>query len=236
MLSFSSFNAFGSANLNVGQSHVPVWLGKVQPVPVGGTLDKTFVASGMLLNAGFPVKLAGKIITPFYGWEVVSFTAAVGSGTTDTLVIRPLMIGGIKVLPAVDDLIQKVGSTFAATGKAGAVASISEITEEGATKGCYTITILHSATIDTPSAGDVVTLSSAVSAGSSKSLKVQPNGYLYNDIYLGALEGDADAYTLAASGAVVMYHPTGLLVELTPAAAVKAQMAAAVPGVYQHLV
>ena len=235
MPTFSSFNAYGSESNQIGQSHVPVWLGKVQPVPVGGNLASAYLKKGLLLGAGFPIKYDSKVITPFVGWEVVSFTGATGSETVDTIVIKPAVLGGVTIIPAVADLIQKVGSTFAATGKAAAVASITLITE-GTNAGCYTVTVLHSATIDSVSAGDVLAISSAVSAGSSKSLKVQPNAYLYNDIYLGNLD-DSDAAvtakTIAATGAVVKFHSTGLLVDLTESAAVKAQMAAAVPGVLQ---
>lgn len=231
MPKFSSFNAFGSASNNVGQSHIPVWLGVVTPVPVGGTLDKAYAQKGFFLGAGAPVELASKIIKPFFAWEVVSFSAGDGSTvTTDSIIIKPA-----PTVPAVGDFIMKVGSSFTATGKAAAVASIDLLTS-GDNEGCYEVKVAHSATVDSLSAGDAISLSSAAAAGSSKSLAVKPNGYLYNDIYFGDLDGDADSYTIAATGAVVKYHHEGLLVELTPSSAVKAQMAAAVPGVLQVLV
>lgn len=232
MPKFSTFNAFGSASNEVGQSHVPVWLGVVTPVPVGGTLDKAYAKKGFFLGAGAPVELTGKIIKPFLAWEVVAFTAGDGSTvTTDSIVVKD--VNG--AVPAVEDMIMKVGSTFAATGKAAEVVSVDLLTS-GDNAGCYEIKVSHAATVDSVSAGDAIALSSAASAGSSKSLAVKPNGYLYNDIYFGDLDGDADAYTIAATGAVVRYHHEGLLVELTPSAGVKAQMAAAVPGVLQVLV
>lgn len=231
MPNFSSFNAFGSESLEIGQSHIPVWLGFPGAVPVGGTLDKAYAVKGLLLGAGFPVNLTGKIITPFIGWEVVSMETV---STDDVITIKPTVLGEVTVLPAVGDYIQKVGSTFAATGKAAAVTAVTALT--GADAGKYTVTVVHSATIDSVSAGDVIAISSAAAAGSSKSLKVQPNGYLYNDIYFGNLGGDKDTYTIAATGAVIQFHSEGLLVELTPSAAVKAQMKAAVPGVLQVLV
>jgi hypothetical protein len=229
MPKFSSFNAFGSEKLTVGQSHIPVWLGVVGPVPVGGTLDKAYAITGALYGAGTPVELNEKVIKPFISWEVVSLTAG---ESNDTIIVKPNASG---IVPTTSDFIQKVGATFAATGKAAAVASCTPLTS-GDNAGCYQIEVLHSATIDSVSAGDAIALSAATAAGSSKSLAVKPNGYLYNDIYFGALEGDADAYTIAATGAVVKFHADGLLVELTPSAAVKAQMAAAVPGVLQVLV
>ena len=228
MPTFSSFNAFGSESLNAGQSHVPVWLGFVGPVPVGGTLDKAYARKGFFLGAGAPVNLTGKIIKPFFAWEVVSLTAG---DSKDTIVVKPNNGNA----PAVGDFIQKVGATFAATGKAAEVTDSALLTE-GTNAGCYEIKVAHSATIDSVSAGDAIAISSATAAGSSKSLANQPNGYLYNDIYFGALDGDKDTYTLAATGAVVMFHHEGLLVELTPSAPVKAQMKAAVPGVLQVLV
>lgn len=231
MPKFSTFNAFGSETFDMGQSHTPVWLGPVAPVPVGGTLDKAYAKAGFKLGAGAAVQLKSKIITPFIAWEVVSFTAAVSPATEDSIVIKPAVFGGAEIVPAANDLIMKVGSTFAATGKAAVVASITALT--GSDAGKYEIKVLHSATIDSVSEGDLIALSSAAAAGSSKSLAVIPNGYLYNDIYMGALEGDADTYTIAATGAVVKFHKYGLLIDLTSAAEVKAQMAAAVPGVLQ---
>ena len=227
MPNFSSFNAFGSESLETNQSHIPVWLGVVGPVPVGGTLDKAFAKPGFLLGAGAPVNLTNKIITPFVAWEVVSNTA---SGSNSVIVVKAAEFGGVEIAPAADDLDQKVGATFAATGKAAVVASVSALTGEDA--GKYEITVV-TVNIDSVSAGDFIALSAATTAGNGKSLKNQPNGYLYNDIYFGNLGGSANEYTLAATGAVVMYHHDGLLVELTPSAPFKDAMKAAVPGVLQ---
>lgn len=225
MPKFSTFNAFGSGSKEVGQSHVPVWLDFVGPVPVGGTLDPAYAAPGFFLRAGAPVELTDKIIKPFISWEVVAFSQ---DDTYDSIIIKPTD----GALPAVGDIIQKVGATFSAKGKAAQVVSV----EENDGNGEYVVQVAHSATIDSASEGDAIALSSATSAGSSKSLAVQPNGYLYNDIYLGDLDWSDGEYTLAATGAVVMYHHGGLLVELTPSAPVMAQMKAAVPGVLQVLV
>ena len=230
MPNFSTFNAFGSESLETNQSHIPVWLGVVGPVPVGGTLDKAFAKPGFHLGAGAPVNLTDKIITPFVAWEVVSSTA---SSSNLVIVVKAAEFGGVEIAPAANDLVQKVGATFAATGKAAKVDSVSALTGEDA--GKYEITVV-SANIDSVSAGDFIALSAATTAGTGKSLKNQPNGYLYNDIYFGNLGGSANDYTLAATGAVVMYHHDGLLVELTPSAPFKDAMKAAVPGVLQVLV
>ena len=233
MPKFSSFNAFGSESYEIGQSHIPVWLGVVTPVPVGGTLAKAYAQKGLRLGAGYPINLASKELTPFVGFEVVAFTAGDGTSvTTDSIILKAAVLGGVSIVPAVGDVIQKLGSTFAATGKAAVVTAVDLLTT-GDNKGCYEVKVAHSATVDTPSAGDIITFSAATEAGSDKSIAVQPNGYLYNDIYFGELSGDADSYTLAATGAVVKFHSEGLLVELTESALVKDQMAAAVPGVLQ---
>ena len=230
MPKFSSFNAFGSESIETNQSHMPIWLGVVGPVPVGGTLDKAYAKPGFLLGAGAPVNLTDKIITPFIAWKVVSTSTA----DSNTIIkVEAAEFGGAEIIPAEGDFVQKVGATFAATGKAAAVASVEALTGDDA--GKYNITVA-TANIDSVSAGNYLAISAATAAGTGKSLKAQPNGYLYNDIYFGNLGGSANDYTLAATGAVVMFHHDGLLVELTPSAPFKDAMKAAVPNVLQVLV
>lgn len=218
-----SFNAFGYRGSDFGALHQPIWLGTVKPVPVGGVLAEAFRIAGALYGAGCPINLKDGVITPFAGFKVVSFSAATGSETVDTVVVKPI---GAGFAPKVNDVLQKLGATFSATAKAAKVASV--VAGEGSAAGSYTITILHSATIDTVEAGDVLVFSAATAAGSGKSMKDQPNAYLYNDIALGDLTDDINA-----SGAAVKFHGEGLLIDLSPAAEVAAQMAAAVPGVLQ---
>jgi len=230
----SSFNAFGSVSNNYGQTHIPIWLGTVSPRPVGGVLASGFLKKGILIPAGSAINLASKVITPFVAWEVVSFAAAESPATEDTIVIKPAKFGDVEILPTTSDFIQKVGSTFAATGKAAAVASVTALTGDDA--GKYSVKVLHSATVDSLSEGDYIALSSATAAGSSKSLAAQPNGYLYNDIYLGDLDAsasDVSANTIAATGAVVDFHGEGILIDLAPCSMFKDAMKAAVPNVIQ---
>lgn len=52
------------------------------------------------------------------------------------------------------------------------------------------------------------------------------NGYLYNDIYIDALGENT-----AATGAIVMHHAEGLLIDRTEFAALKETLATKVPGV-----
>ena len=58
---------------------------------------------------------------------------------------------------------------------------------------------------------------------------VTPNGYLYNDVYIGTL-GENDA----ATGAIVMNHAEGLLIGNTEFADIADTLATKIPGV--HLV
>lgn len=226
----SSFNAYGRSAKEYGPLHIPIWLGMVKPIPVGGTLDSDFNKKGLLLPAGTPINITNKVIKPFIGFKVVSFSAGDGSTTpNDTVVILPAVFGGVEFLPEENDLIQKLGSSFSATGKAAKVVSVTALTGNDA--GKYSVAVAHSATIDTPSAGDFIVLSAATAAGSSKSIAVQPNAYLYHDIWLGDLDvANDDTF---ATGAAIMYHPEGILIDRTPAADFKAAMAAAVPGVLQ---
>lgn len=61
----------------------------------------------------------------------------------------------------------------------------------------------------------------------AKDATVTPNGYLYNDVYIGAL-GENDA----ATGAIVMNHAEGLLIGNTEFADKADELATKIPGVY----
>lgn len=220
-----SFNAYGSTAKEYGKMTKPVWLGNVAPHAVGGVLASGARIAGALYPAGTPVKLASGVLTPFIGYEVVSFTGATGSETYDSVVIKPAALGGVVVVPSAEDIVMKVGATFATAGAARAIASVTPITE-GTNAGYYTITILHSANLGSLTAGDVLTPSASAGA-SGKYPTVQPNAYLYNDIYLGDLSSPI------ATGAAVDFHGAGLLIDFTPASNVRAQMKAAVPNVIQ---
>lgn len=56
---------------------------------------------------------------------------------------------------------------------------------------------------------------------------ITPNGYLYNDVYIGTL-GQNDA----ATGAIVINHPEGLLINNTEFAEKADTLQAAIPNVY----
>lgn len=215
----SSFNAFGSSRKEYGNPSVPVWLGKVRAVPVGGSLASAYIHKGVKYAAGTPAQLDGKTLKVLVSYEVVSL--ATGQ-TDDTLTVKVSETG---IVPAVNDFIQKIGATFATTGKAAKVKTAA-LNADGNLEITFT-----TGKLDSVNAGDIVTFSSATAEGGSKSIDCIPNGYLYNDIYFGDI--DVEGEMAGASGAVVSFHGEGILINRTPAAAVKSLMAAAVPGVLQ---
>lgn len=214
----TTFNAFGSSAKDFGKVSKPVWLGTPKPHAVGGVLASAYAKAGAYYPAGTPVKLDAGVITPAVLFEVTAFSAG---DTNDVVTIKPF---AGSALPAVGDFIMKLGANFSSTGKAAEVVSVAE---NSTTAGTYDVAVAHSATIDTPSAGDVIVFSSATAAGSSKSVAAIPNGYLYNDIYLGDLSSPS------ASGAVIDFHGEGLLIDFTPGAACAAKLATAIPSVVQ---
>ena len=203
----SSFNAFGSRGREIGGSN-PVWLGVPTPVPVGGTLASGFAKKGIFIPAGTPVNLASKVITPYLTYAVTAVTGSVTGITID-----PKAYGYV---PQVGDYLFLVNKTDFSNN--GSPVAITAVAANAADASLLDVTIaLTGATV-----GSVVALAFASTAAPV------PNGYLWNDIYLGDLEDD-----LAASGAVIEHAPDGILIDLTPAADIKAAMKAAVPGVYQ---
>lgn len=202
----SSFNAFGRASF-AGGAGIPVWLGTVRPVPVGGVLAASYLLSGALYPAGTPVNLDGKVLTPFL---VMSVTAVSdGVATVD--------VGPYGITPTASHYVCKVGETFAENGEATAITAVAKNADDPEK---YDITTSLSL-----SAGDVVALLPTSDAPAA------PNAYLYNDIWLGDIDVAADG--AAATGAAVVSHAEGILIERTPAAEVAAQMLAAVPQVLQ---
>jgi len=203
----SSFNAFGSRGREIGGSN-PVWLGVPTPVPVGGTLASGFAKKGIFIPAGTPVNLASKVITPYLTYAVTAVT-----GSVTGITINPKAYGYV---PQVGDYLFLVNKTDFSNN--GSPVAITAVAANAADASLLDVTIaLTGATV-----GSVVALAFASTAAPV------PNGYLWNDIYLGDLEDD-----LAASGAVIEHAPDGILIDLTPAADIKAAMKAAVPGVYQ---
>lgn len=205
----STFNAYGQKAYSFG-GNTPIWLGTVTRVPVGGVLAEGFVKPGILIPAGTPVNLAGGILTPLAAYKVVASSA-------DSMTVAPL---GFDLAPVVGDNIMAVGANFSATGTAAGITGVTK------GEGGYVLATTLNAGV-----GKIVVFAAA--AGSGKSMKAQPNGYLYHDIYIDAEQGGVTV-TNAATGAVVVSHPEGILIERNEIAnAVASQMAVAVPGVIQ---
>ena len=69
-----SFNTLGSKAWDFG-GNTPVWLGKVRPVPFGGTLKKAYLIQNALYQAGMPVNLSADTngeITPVVAFKVTA--------------------------------------------------------------------------------------------------------------------------------------------------------------------
>ena len=203
----STFNTYGSKRAEYGQLHIPVWIGNVHPVPVGGMLPKDFLKKGALYQAGMAVNVSGKVLTPFIAMKVTAYSS--GKVTVDG--------GNYNIMPDAKCYIQKVGATFAENGEATAITAAARNSADPSKIEISTTLVV--------AVGDVVVISFSASGA-----KV-PNAYLYNDIFLGDI--DVDDESAAATGAAIKFHGEGLLVDRTPSADIKAQMAVAVPGVLQ---
>lgn len=205
----SSFNAFTQKS-KTGNKSVPVWLGVVSPMPVGGTLAQAFCKEGIFIPAGSPVHLANGVLTPVVIYKVVE------SGDASITVV-PV---GIDVKPTTSDKIMIAPTTAGGTGTAAAITGVSE----GA-NGYVVATTLN------PGVGKFIVFAEA--AGSGKKMSVAPNGYLYNDIAVEAAQVGESIDYVAATGAVVNFHGEGILINRTPSAAIADLMKVAVPNVIQ---
>ena len=201
----SSFNAFGSRSVEFGSLHTPIWLGTVSPVPVGGTLAEAFRKKGILIPAGAGVNLSSKVITPL-------LTYVVKAVSTGVITIDASAYG---YEPKVGDYLFKVGASDFSNN--GTPVIITAVAANATDASLLDVTVAVEV-----SANDTVALAFSAQA-------IAPNGYLYNDIFTGDLDENVNA-----TGAVVMFHPEGILIDLTPCADIAVAMAKAVPGVYQH--
>lgn len=221
----STYNTYYNKSVEAGNI-TPVWLGVVSPIPVGAVLDSDYAKAGAFYPAGTPIALGsdGRTAKPFLGFNVVSYTTS----STNSLITVKGNIPGLA--PKVTDMLQKVGSTFAATAKAWQPSSIAA----GSNPGEYVITVATSG-IDVVAAGDMLAFSASESAGSSKALAVKPDFYLYNDVEIDPIFHNESASNVQASVALVNFHGEGILIKRTPAANCATAMKAAVPNVYQEL-
>lgn len=206
----SSFNAFGKTKKEFGAMHVPVWLGHHVPrVPGGFTLDRSYLAAGLLIPAGTPIHYddATKVFSPVLAYDVVKVESGV-------VTVNGSMFG---VAPAVGAYARKVSaSNFASNGSAAAITAVS-------VNASNPDHIDVSVAIDGLKAGDVVAFTP------SSSTIPAPNAYLFNDVYMGDI--DVNDETAAATGAAVVFNPDGLMIDRTPGAGFKEALLKLIPGV-----
>lgn len=206
-----SFNTLGSKAWDFG-GNTPVWLGKVRPVPFGGTLKKAYLIQNALYQAGMPVNLSADTngeITPVVAFKVTT-SSQPGSGTGDTITVRPC--GGI--VPSTDTVLMKLGTNFTTKGKAY---KPSKVVRNASNPTLYDLSFTESQ-LGTLAEGDV--LVEGASEGASVAPAAVPNGYLYNDICLNDI--DVTDESACATGAVVKFHGEGLLIDRNPAGALLA--------------
>ena len=202
----SSFNAFGQKREDFGGRHIPVWLGTVTPYPVGGSLAAAYVKAGLHLPAGTPIQIKDRVITP-------ALVYTVKADASGALTVDPSEHPGFT--PAKDMYVKLVGDAFASGDGVKVTAAAANASDASLLDLTATVT------------GAAADKKVIVSVEAS----VTPNAYLYNDIYLGDIDaGDEGA---GASGAAVMSHAGGILIDRTPSAGIAAAMRAAVPGVVQ---
>lgn len=82
-MSFTTFNTYGNGSNAYAPKSVPVWLGKVRPLPGGYTVVTAAVVAGRLYEAGSPVIYddVQKTIVPFY---LSSGVLTAGDGTSSS--------------------------------------------------------------------------------------------------------------------------------------------------------
>ena len=153
-----SFNTLGSKAWDFG-GNTPVWLGKVRPVPFGGTLKKAYLIQNALYQAGMPVNLSADTngeITPVVAFKVTA-SSQPGSGTGDTITVRPC----------------------------GGIYKPSKVARNASDPTLYDLSFTESQ-LGTLAEGDV--LVEGASEGASVAPAAVPNGYLYNDICLNDID------------------------------------------------
>lgn len=199
----SSFNAFGVSNKQYG-GIVPVWCGVVSPLPIGGSLASGYVKRGLLIPAGTPINIASGVITPAIVYKVKAASSGV-------ITVDPSAYGAF--VPEVGMYAKLIGNSFSsASGTA-----ITAVAPNSDDASLLDITVA----INSVSAGASI----IVSVGTN----VVPNAYLYNDILIE----DEALINAGASGAAVVAHNEGILIDRTVGAGIATAMAAAVPNVIQ---
>lgn len=218
----SSFNAFGKTKKVFDAASTPVWLGTVTPVPKGGVLHPGSVIPGAIYPAGSPVVYEYGVITPFVTLSVVAVTG-------NSITVRPasLINEDSDYVPAVNGYIGEATTS----DDWEVISPYKVLSMSRLANGDFVLSL--------EGAGNLKQGTNLVVCGSDGAILApegQPNAYLYNDICIGdidASEENVEAGIASATGAVVMYHAEGILIDRTPAAAIAGYMAKAVPGVLQ---
>lgn len=121
----STFNAYGQRKYTFENHNVPVWLGVVSPVPVGGVLASAYAKAGAYFAAGTPVNLAGGVLTPLVLFKVKSV-----SGNAATVICYS------SILPAVGESVK----TLSASGNAGSANAVTAVVDNGDGTAVLTLT------------------------------------------------------------------------------------------------
>lgn len=216
----STFNVLASKKGTFGGDN-PIWLGHPRALPKGGVLASGWTTEGRKISAGSPVEFKDGTVTPFVAWKVVSID------TTNHALTIKVSEQYADVLPKANDFLTPVGTTFATTGAAGKVSSIAADTTEGQ----YVVTMTD-AKLDGVTANSYISYSAATAVASSgASLACQPNGYVYNDIYIDKLLDNKTYTEKYATVAVINFHGEGLLIDRTNGYSFKSQLKSAIPNV-----
>lgn len=170
----SNWNKYNQDSASYG-GMVPIWVNQPSRAESGGFLTSTNLVEGEILSAGSPVEFnplthAAKILRIFK----VKATAVVDTNTTITV----YRMGNLPLLHN-GDIVQVLGSTLAATGKAVAVADI-----DNSVDGETSFTVVTTA-IDTVAEGAYLVQSASASAGSGKSIYCTPNSLTIEDTVIG---------------------------------------------------
>jgi len=166
-----SFNTYGKKSTTYG-GNTPVWLGKGDTIPAGGSLVEQYVIEDVLYPAGTPVYLSGMggDLTPLEVFELQSDLS-----TADTSIV--VSVGNLGSAPDVSIAYGILPASGTVITTASDVSSVTGPDVSGNYKLAFSAGAFGAA-----SDGDYLVF--AVSTGSSQSMLAPVNGLLWNDIYI----------------------------------------------------
>ena len=179
-----SFNTYGKKSTTYG-GNTPVWLGKGDTIPAGGSLVEQYVIEDALYPAGTPVHLSGMggDLTPLEVFELQSDLS-----TADTSIV--VSVGNLGSAPDVSVAYGILPASGTVITTASDVSSVTGPDVSGNYKLAFSAGAFGAA-----SDGDYLVF--AVSTGSSQSMLAPVTGLLWNDIYV-----EAGMTSATATGAV----------------------------------